>query len=144
MPFQKTSSSALAVATVMHRGVINCPPQTPLGEVAALMAEHSVHCVVVDGLAEGPHHTERLVWGIVSDVDLMRAAGSGRLDAEAGEAAVSEIITINPDEDIERASQIMGEHDCSHLIVVSPDGVEPLGVISSLDAARALGSRPPR
>lgn len=108
------------------------------------MAEQSVHCVVVDGVARGPHNHERLVWGIVSDLDLMRAASTGRLDAEAGEAAASEIITINPDEDIKRAAQIMGEHDCSHLIVVSPDGVESLGVISSLDVARALGSRPPR
>jgi CBS domain-containing protein len=128
----------------MHSGVITCPPQTPLGYVAALMAEHSVHCVVVDGLADGPHHSERLVWGIVSDVDLMRAAGSGRLDAEAGEAAASEIVTINPDEDIERAAQIMGEHDCSHLIVVAPDSGQPLGVISSLDIARALASGPRR
>jgi CBS domain-containing protein len=81
------------------------------------------------------------VWGIVSDLDLMRAASARRVDAEAGEAAASEIVTINPDEDVERAAQIMGEHDCSHLIVTSPDGVEPLGVISSLDVARALVSR---
>jgi CBS domain-containing protein len=138
-----SSSSTIAVGAAMHRGVINCPPQTPLGDVAALMAEHGVHCVVVDGLAQGPHHDERLVWGIVSDVDLMRAAGSGRLHAEAGEAAASEIVTIGPEEDIECAAQIMGEHDCSHLIVVLPDSGQPLGVISSLDVARALawGSR---
>jgi CBS domain-containing protein len=46
-----SSSSTITVATVMHDGIINCPPQTPLGEVAALMVEHSVHCVVVDGVA---------------------------------------------------------------------------------------------
>ena len=107
------------------------------------MAEQSVHCVVVDGVARGPHNHERLVWGIVSDLDLMRAAGTGRLDAEVGQVTASQIITVNPDENIERAAQIMAEHDCSHLVVVSPDGVEPLGVISSLDVARALVSRPP-
>jgi CBS domain-containing protein len=103
-----SSSSTIAVSAVLHRGVINCPPRTPLGEVAALMAEQSVHCVVVDGSAQGPHHSEQLVWGIVPDVDLIRAAGSGRLDAEAGEAAASEIVTIDPEEDIERAAQIIG------------------------------------
>jgi hypothetical protein len=31
----------------------------------------------------------------------------------------------------------MGEHDCSHLIVIEPDSGRPLGVVSSLDVARA-------
>ena len=138
-----SSSSTVAVGAVMHRGVINCPPQTPLGAVAALMAEHSVHAVLVDGMGRGPLTHERLMRGFVTDLDLMRAAGSGRLDAEVGQVTASQIVTVNPDEKIERAAQIMAEHDCSHLVVVSPDRVEPLGVISSLDVARALVSRPP-
>ena len=138
-----SGSSTVAVGAVMHRGVINCPSQTPLGEVAALMAEHSVHAVFVDGMARDPLNHERLVRGFVTDLDLMRAAGSGRLDAEVGQVTASQILTVDPDEKIERAAQIMAEHDCSHLVVVSPDGAEPLGVISSLDIARALVSRPP-
>jgi len=84
-----------------------------------------------------------LVWGTVSDVELMRAVASGRLDGAAGEAAIGELVTVNPDESIERAAQIMGEQDCSHLIVVAPDSGKPQGVISSLDIARgvAWGSR---
>jgi CBS domain-containing protein len=132
--------SALPVEKVLHRGVIDCPPQTPLRRVAELMAENSIHCVVVDGLARGADQVEHLVWGIVSDVDLMRAAGVGRLDDQASQIAVTEIVTITPDEDVERAAQLMGEHDCSHLIVTAPDTGSPLGVISSLDVARALVS----
>jgi CBS domain-containing protein len=136
--------SALTISEVMHPGVIDCPPQTPLREVASLMAENSVHCVVVDGLARGPHHTERLVWGVISDVDLMRAAGAGRMEGEAGEIAATEIVTVDPHEDIQRAAQVMGEHECSHLIATEPDSGRPLGVVSSLDVARALvwGPRP--
>ncbi len=139
-----SSFSALTISEVMHPGVIDCPPQTPLREVASLMAENSVHCVVVDGLARGPHHTERLVWGVISDVDLMRAAGAGRMEGEASEIAATEIVTVDPHEDIQRAAQVMGEHECSHLIVVEPDSGRPLGVVSSLDVARALvwGPRP--
>jgi CBS domain-containing protein len=133
-----SSFSALAISEVMHSGIIDCPPQTPLRDVASLMAENSVHCVVVDGLARGPHHTERLVWGVISDVDLMRAAGAERMGGEAGEIAATEIVTINPHEDIQRAAQVMGEHDCSHLIVIEPDSGRPLGVVSSLDVAQAL------
>jgi CBS domain-containing protein len=135
-----SSFSALATSDVMHPGVIDCPPQTPLYEVTRLMAENSVHCVVVDGLAPGPHHTERLVWGVISDVDLMRATGAGRLEDQAGELAATEIVTIDPSEDIQRAAQLMGEHDCSHLIVVEPNSGRPLGVVSSLDVARAIVS----
>lgn len=143
MPLLSTFS-ALPIDEVMHPGIIDCPPQTPLREVAMLMAEQNVHCVVVDGIARGPRHSEQLIWGIISDVDLMRATGAGHLDYEAGEVAATEIVTISPKEDIERAAQVMGEHDCSHLIVVAPDSGRPLGVISSLDIARALvwGRRP--
>jgi CBS domain-containing protein len=133
-----TTFNLLPVEDVMHPGIINCPPQTPLREVAALMAEHNVHCIVVDGLARGPHHTERMVWGILSDVDLMRAVGGAGLDSEAGEIAAIEVVTIGTKENIERAAQVMGEHDCSHLIVLAPDSEQPLGVISSLDVARGL------
>jgi len=106
------------------------------------MAEHSVHCVVVDGAKVPSHSHERLARDFVTDVDLMRAVGSGRLDAKAGEATANQIVTVIPGESIERAAQIMSEHQCSHLVVVSADGVEPLGVISSLDVVRAV-SRPP-
>jgi CBS domain-containing protein len=38
----------------------------------------------------------------------------------------------------------MSEHECSHLIVTDSDSGRPLGVVSSLDVARALvwGPRP--
>ncbi|HWY90613.1 MAG TPA: CBS domain-containing protein [Solirubrobacteraceae bacterium] len=136
--------SELAVAEVMHSGVIDCPPQTPLHEVASLMAENNVHFVIVDGLARGPHHTEQLVWGAISDIDLMRAVGTGSTDGEAGEIAATEIVTIERGEEVQRAAQLMGKHECSHLIVTDPDSGRPLAVVSSLDVARALvwGVRP--
>lgn len=136
--------SELAISDVMHYEIVDCPPQTPLREVASLMAENNIHCVVVDGLASGPHDTERFVWGLISDVDLMRAGGAGRLQDEAGEVATVEIVTVNPNEDIQHAAQVMGEHDCSHLIVTDNELGRPIGVISSIDVARALvwGPRP--
>ncbi len=133
----------ITVGDVMHSGVISCSPDTPFHEIAALMAEHTAHCVVVDGLARGPHDSGRLVWGTVSDLDLMRAVASAALDGEAGEAASDDLVTVSPEQSIQHAAQIMGEHSCSHLIVIAPDSGQPLGVISSLDVARGLawGSR---
>jgi CBS domain-containing protein len=136
--------SEIAVVDVMNPGIIDCPPQTPLTEVTSLMAENTVHCVVVDGLARGPHRSERLVWGVISDIDLMRAAATGKMDGEAGEIAATEIVTIECGEQVQRAAQLMAEHECSHLIVTDPDSGRPLGLVSSLDVARALvwGVRP--
>jgi CBS domain-containing protein len=128
----------------MHSGVIDCPPQTPLRDVVAMMAEARVHCVVVDGLASGPRHTERLVWGAITDLELMRAASAGELDQQAGKLAATEIVTINPHDHIHQAAQVMSEHECSHLIVIDPDSDRPIGVVSTLDIVRGLswGPRP--
>jgi CBS domain-containing protein len=128
----------LEVAEVMHHGVLATPPQTPLAEVAEQMARHRIHCVVVEGLARRGDGQEDLVWGIVSDADLMRALASGRTDASAGELAGTEIVTVDSSEHVEDVAQLMAEHECMHLVVVSPTSGEPIGVISSLDVARAL------
>jgi len=128
------------VSTVMHEGVLDCAPQTPLAEVAALMAARRVHCVVVDGLARAEHGGERLVWGLVSDRELMEAASESRLDASAGDVAAGEVVTVEPSDTAREAARLMAEHDCSHLIVADPQTGRPLGVVSSLDVARAAAA----
>ncbi len=124
------------VGAAMHRGVIVVLPQATLQEAAAEMAAHRMHCVVVEGLARGRHSQETLVWGILSDLDLMKAMASERLDAEVGDLAATEIVTIDESETIDRAAHLMAEHDCTHLVVVESLGA-PVGVISSLDVACA-------
>ena len=63
------------VADAMHAGAITCPPETPLRSVADLMATHRIHSVVVMGHGEEFGFEGRL-WGVVSDLDLIRAAGA--------------------------------------------------------------------
>jgi CBS domain-containing protein len=127
-----------SVSTVMHHGVINTAPQTTLLQAAAEMARHGVHCVVVEGLARGADQQEQLVWGILSDLDLMKAVAAGRLEASVGEFAATEIVTVDPTDTIEHVVQLMAEHDCAHLVVVSPESQLPVGVVSTLDIAGAL------
>ncbi|HYM45922.1 MAG TPA: CBS domain-containing protein [Solirubrobacteraceae bacterium] len=131
-----STTPAQAVSAVMHHGVIHIPPQATLQEAAAEMAEQRVHCVVVEGLARGRDRQETLVWGILSDLDLVKAIASERLDTAVGDLAATEIVTVEEAETIERAAQLMAEHDCTHLVVVAPSGA-PVGVISSLDVACA-------
>jgi CBS domain-containing protein len=134
--------SKVRVSDVMHPGVVSCASQTPLAQVAQLMADNDVHAVFVDGMTPQLHAHERLVEAFVTDQDLMRAIGAGRVYAEAGQTTTSHVTAVHADDPLQRAAELMGREGCSHLIVLSRDGLEPLGVISSLDIARAL-SRPP-
>jgi CBS domain-containing protein len=124
------------VADVMHPGVMSCPPDAPLLTVARTMATHHVHSVVVSGIGTDPVHGEHLVWGLISDMDLVRAAEIGIEGQTAEAVARSEPITVGPSTSLATAARLMDVHGTSHLIVVSNGA--PVGVLSSLDIAGAL------
>jgi crotonyl-CoA carboxylase/reductase len=123
------------VRDAMHEGVLSCSADTPLSAVAELMAGRGVHCVVVteaDDLG---------VWGVISDLDLVAAAGVRDLDAQsAGGSAATPALAIRPDDTLRRAAQMMTEHAVAHLLVVDQSG-RPVGVLSTLDVARVLAER---
>ena len=130
----------LARSTVsewMTTDVLTCSPDTPLADVAETMATRRVHCVVVTGF----ERSGAPPWGVVSDLDLVAAAYVRGLDDQtAGGSAATPALVVRPDETLERASQLMTEHAIAHLIVVDADA--PVGVLSTLDVARACSSRP--
>ena len=124
--------STLPVSGAMHEGVITCDRDSPLTEVARLMSVERVHCVVV--VDEDP----RRPWGLISDLDLTAAASVRGLTGQtAGGSAATPVVTVSPDESLERAAQLMTEHGVAHLVVVAPDNGRPVGVLSTLDVARA-------
>lgn len=119
----------------MHRGVLTCDREAPLSEVARVMAQHSVHCIVIEsGSGDGGP-----LWGVVSDLDLVAASTVRDLDDQtAGGSAASPIVMVTPAETLERAAQLMTEHGTSHLLVVDGTALRPVGVLSTLDIASAL------
>ena len=128
----------LPVRGAMQLGLITCSPDAPVGSVAQTMAEQSIHCVVVADIARRDHAGEQLGWGIVSDLDLMAALRSASPTATAGDVAGSEIVTISPRDSLALAAGLMVEYDTAHLVVVSPDTGRPVGMLSTLDIARAV------
>jgi CBS domain-containing protein len=121
----------VAVVDAMTAGVLTCPLETPLRDVARLMAERRVHCVVTRNDGDGR------LWGVVSDRDLVAAAAAGELDERtAGEMAATPALTVAPRETLERAAQLLTEHAVGHLVVVEPRDGRPVGVLSTLDVAR--------
>ncbi len=123
------------VDEVMRGGIVGCTADAPLSEVARLMSKHRIHCVVVGRLAVDGHGT-RFLWGVVSDLDLVRAAAS-REDLTAGQVAVTEPLSASPSDSLADVARMMGEHDVAHLVVLDDREQEPIGVISTLDLARA-------
>ena len=132
LPVAEPLFTGLTVRDAMHHGIATCPPTASLREVAELLSEHRIHCAVVaDSVPAGP------VWGLVSDLDLMRGLGSP-VPLTAGNLAALEVVTVGPDDDLGHAAQQMAEHDAAHLLVAM-DG-EPVGILSTLDVARAVAS----
>lgn len=126
------------VSEAMHPGVLTCPLETPLRDVARMMAAYRIHCVVVFG-GEEETGVEGRLWGVVSDLDLVAAAATGEIEERsAGGTAVTPVVTIGPDDTLERAAQVMREHEVAHLVVADPRTGKPVGVLSTLDVARML------
>lgn len=126
------------VSEAMHAGVLSCPPETPLRVVARMMARYAIHAVVV--YTEEADADEAVgLWGVVADEDLVAAAADEDLEGRtAGGTARSPLVTIHPHESLQRAAELMNEHRVTHLLVVSGDSERPLGVVSTLDVARAI------
>lgn len=121
----------------MHRGLVSCSAKASLEAVAKLMNRERVHCVVV---IEDPTDASSL-WGIVSDLDLVAAAVVRPLaEQEAGGTAMRPALTIGPAEELERAARLMTRFGTAHLVVVDPVDDVAIGVLSTLDLARALAA----
>lgn len=125
------------VAEVMHRGIIFCETNAPLSEVARAMADARVHCIAVRGV---DHAGDPLIWGIVSDLDLLRGSLGADHDPPAGALAHTPVISIRANMPIVQAAEAMTAYGVNHLVVIDPDRHQPVGVLSTLDIAAHLGS----
>jgi CBS domain-containing protein len=135
---------------LMRRDVVTVSPETPLKQVAALLAEHSISGVPVCDAG-------RRVLGVVSEADILRkelglAAGrGGALDwllgdgngtagkaaaRTAGEAMSSPAITIEPGRPVAEAARLMLERGVNRLPVVL--GGELVGIVARADLVRAF------
>ena len=128
------------VSSAMHPGVITCHPRATLRDVARMMANIGIHAVVVWGDEEDDAEG---AWGIVSDLDLVSAAARGEtLAGPAVGAARTEVVRVAAEEPLLHAAHLMEEHRTTHLVVVDGAKGRPIGVLSTLDVARAIARTP--
>jgi CBS domain-containing protein len=103
-----------------------------------------VHAILVTS-----HGEEELpmggLWGVVADTDLLRAAEAADIDEEpARTIAVTPVVTVASSDELAHAAQLMVEREASHLVVLERRSARPIGVLSTLDVARALAGFPER
>ncbi|HEX8975460.1 MAG TPA: CBS domain-containing protein [Solirubrobacteraceae bacterium] len=125
------------VSDAMHPGILSCPADATLTEVARMMVTHHVHCLAVMNIARD-ESGESLVWGIISDLDLMRAGTRGEGEPRAAALAAQPIISVKPSMPLRDAAELMLSREVTHLIVVEPASERPIGILSPLDVAGAL------
>ena len=130
--FQAPAFDSATVVDAMRLGVIACAPDASLREVARIISTYRVHSVVITEMEGGR------AWGIVSDADLVAAAGSDFDKLTARDIQRTELVTIAADEPLARAAQQLAQHGVTHLVVVQPHSGQPVGVLSSLDVAGVL------
>jgi CBS domain-containing protein len=120
------------VRDAMRVGVVTCRPETKLADVARMMVGYGIHSVVVSDV-----QGDSGMWGIVSSLDLARAADE-LSSLTARDVASTDLVTIRSNESLKRAAEVMAEHGVTHLIAVQPDSDQPAGMISARGIAAAL------
>ena len=130
--FDAPEFAQATVLDAMRLGVVSCPPDAPVREVARILATYRIHAVVVAEI-EGDRP-----WGIVSDQDLTAAIGRDLEKLTARDLARGELVTVSPDDSLAAAARLMAERGLAHVVVVQPHSGQPVGVLSTLDLAGVL------
>lgn len=131
------AGAAMRVDELASHPTVTCRPDATLSEVAALMRDRDVGCVVVvdDGRPVG----------ICTDRDL---AVRALPDAWPHQTPIrclmtTAVVTLPADCDVLRAAEVMGARGYRRIPVVAPDG-RLLGVLSLDDVAPALAGETDR
>ncbi|MFE9774690.1 CBS domain-containing protein [Streptomyces sp. NPDC005931] len=116
------------VRDIMTSAPVSVGPQTSVAEVARIMRDRDLGAVLVtDG--------DRLR-GLVTDRDLVVRAvaqGGDPEDTTVAGACSEDLVTVGPDDDLDRAVRLMREHAVRRVPVV--EGGHAVGVVSLGDAA---------
>jgi CBS domain-containing protein len=140
-PAQTDPLDTTTVGDLMHPGIVSCSQDAGAADIARIMATCRVHCVAIIGLSK-QDRGDPVIWGIVSDLDLLEAAAAPGDHKTAADLAHQPVISIRPDRSARTAAEAMVTHGVQHLVVVDPQRQAPVGVLSTLDIARQIADTP--
>jgi CBS domain-containing protein len=84
-----------------------------------------------------------LIWGIVSDLDLLDAATDPGRSATAANLAREPVISVRSTTSVHDAAKAMVQYGAAHVVVVDDERRTPLGILSTLDVAGVLAAEEP-
>lgn len=119
----------MRVADAMH-GITVVPITATISQAAKIMNAKDIGSVLVE-------HNKNVV-GIMTERDVLRKATASCLDAcrsTVGQIMTRDLITINPEMDVEEAAALMQEHHIRRLPVV--ENGRYVGMLSLRDVLRA-------
>lgn len=123
------------VSQLMTKNAMTCRPDQPLHCAAQIMWDHDCGCVpVVD--------ESNIIQGMITDRDLCMAAlmqGRSLSEISVGSAMSRAIYGCSPNDDIEKAAELMRMRQIRRIPVLDAQG-QVLGVLSLGDMARALSN----
>lgn len=126
-------AAARRVADLVKKEPIVALPTETLVEVAEKLATNNIGALVV----VNPQNTRKPV-GIITERDVVRAISMHMPLSTPVEAfASTDLVTIDEDEPVGKAAELMLKYNIRHLIVVNKFG-ELRGVVSIRDVLRAL------
>jgi CBS domain-containing protein len=116
------------IKDAMTSNPTTCEPQASVVDAAKVMAQEDVGSIpIVEG--------DQLV-GVVTDRDIViRVVGEGR-DAQSttvGDIASRDLVTVSPDDGLDRALELMAENQVRRLPVVAGDKL--VGIVAQRDIA---------
>ncbi len=124
----------MLVNEIMTKDPATCNPDMNLVEVAKMMVDCDCGAVpVVDKQSGKP-------LGIITDRDITcRAVAKGLNPSEvsASECMTNSVYSISPDDDIEKAAEVMEKHRIRRLLVVEEDGM-CCGILVQAQLVKAL------
>lgn len=118
------------ISEVMTSNPRTIEPSTPIVEATKIMRDDDVGSIPI---VEGDQ-----LWGTITDRDVsIRAVAEGR-DAQSttvGEIASRDLVTIDPQQDLDEALRLMAKHQVRRLPVVEEDG-RLVGIVAQADVAQ--------
>ena len=124
----------MLVRDIMVRGVVTVQSGETVFKVAEIMADEDISCIVIVGQSDEAA-------GIISSFDLMKVF-SEKTTADIGNITAEDIMTpvieAYPEMNLKEVANIMIAKRVHRLVVLSPEGRKPVGLLSATDIVKQM------
>lgn len=118
------------VREIMEPNVVWLPVDMPVVRAAEELSHHGIGGAPVAS-------RDGTIVGVVSKTDLLEVFGSADEPRIVRDVMMPEVLSVGPDDPVERAVQIMAFEGVHRLVVRDRDG-KLAGIVTSMDVLRAL------